>query len=256
MEERDIIVAAFACGGKMKCRNEAEKFSEPPLVINVPGGSSAGFTKTAQTFRAQNSVLDNFFASRREMKKIKPRRVCIVSFSAGWAWTTGVLRAKKDIERIDTVIVMDGIHTPSLNAWFDFATLAAQGGNNSPKLWLVHTQIKPPFVSAKTTNTKIIDTARERVGDDTPEIAIPDYIWDAQIENSPISIYSKIEKPRHKLYHTDPLETFEHVGNVARFEYTGGKAQDHIYNAQYTQPRFWQWLREVWANSTSGVFFN
>jgi len=254
-EKRDVIVAAFACGGKMNCKKEADAFAEPPLVINVPGGSSSGFTQTAQSYRRKSSILENFLLAKMPAK-YEPRRICMITFSAGWAWSTQVLRTNKDPDRIDTVIVMDGIHTRSLKAWENFAIMAGRGGDDAPKLWMAHTQIKPPFVSAKKTNTNIIDTARAAVGDDTPELAIPNYIWDAELKNAPISVYSKIERPTTKLYHKDPLDTFEHVGNVARFEYEGGRAQDHIYNAQYTQPRFWQWLRELWSDSTRGVFWD
>lgn len=253
MEKKDVIIAAFACGGKMKCTKEAEKFADPPVIINVPGGSSSGFRATAQSYRKNNTVLENFLNAK--LKKATPRRICLVTFSAGWAWATDVLKAPKDVDRIDTIIVMDGIHTRNLNSWVNFANRAALGGDDAPKLWMAHTQIKPPFVSTKITNTTIIDTVRATVGNDTPEMPIPEYIWSANIENPPISIYSKIERPRRKLYHIDPLYTFEHVGNVARFEYDGGRAQDHIYNAMYAQPRFWQWLRAIWKNPNQGVFW-
>jgi len=250
MAERDVIIAAFACGGKMNCKAESKKFKEIPIIINVPGGSSSGFKKTAQAFRAKNSILNQFLLSRKELKNVKIRRVCLLSFSAGWAWSTEVLRAKKDLERIDTVIVMDGIHTPNLKAWNAFAGLASIGGLNAPKLWMAHTQIKPPFISAKTTNSKIMGTL---YSENTTGMTIPEYIWKAELENTPISVYSKIESPKNKLYHKDPLLTFEHIGNAARFEYEGGRAQDHIFNAQYTQPRFWRWLREVWTDPEHGV---
>jgi hypothetical protein len=249
MDERDVIVSAFNCGGKMSCTKEAEKFAEPPLTLNVPGGSSSGFRATASQYRANNSVLDGFFTKH----KVKPRRVCLISFSAGWAWTTEVLRAKLDIPRIDTIIVMDGIHTPSLAGWFSYAELAAKGGNKAPKLWMAHTQIKPPFVSAKTTNTKIIDHARATVPEGEKNLlTIPSEVWGVRLEKS-ITVYSKIENPKNKIYHEDPLASFEQIGNIARFEYEGNRAQDHIYNAQYAQPRYWEWLRRIWKDKDAGV---
>ena len=235
----------------MNCKKEAEKFAEPPVVLMVPGGSSSGFRKTALNFKSNNSILDSFFASK--LTKVKPRRVCLVSFSAGWAWSTEVLRAKKDIDRVDSTIVMDGIHTSNLNAWYSYAEKAAVGGLDSPKLWLAHTQIKPKYVSTKTTNTKIIDHARSTVSN-SELLTIPAYVWDVTLE-SPISVYSKIERPKTKIYHTDPLGSFESIGNVARFEYEGNRAQDHIYNAHYVQPRFWNWLRDLWSNPKSGIFW-
>jgi hypothetical protein len=83
-------------------------------------------------------------------------------------------------------------------------------------------------------------------------ITIPTYVWDVDLEK-PISIYSKIERPKTKIYHDDPLHTYEAVGNVVRVEYEGGKAQDHIYNAQYAQPRYWEWVRNLWKDPNYGV---
>jgi hypothetical protein len=245
--ERDIVISAFACGGKMSCKKEAEKFKEPPYLVTVPGGSSSGFRKTGMKYKKGNTILDNFLKAKA--KSIKPRRICMITFSAGWAWSTEVLRTKLDPSRIDAVIVMDGIHTRNLDGWYRFAELAAKGG---PKLFMAHTQIKPPFVSAKATNTKIIDSARSKATNGQHLITVPSYVWDVDLEK-PISIYSKIERPKTKIYHDDPLHTFEAVGNVVRVEYEGGKAQDHIYNAQYSQPRYWHWLRDLWADPNSGV---
>jgi hypothetical protein len=247
MAERDIIISAFACGGKMSCKKEAAKFKDPPLVLTVPGGSSSGFRKTGLKYKKGNTILDNFLKDKA--KNVTPRRVALVSFSAGWAWSTEVLRTKLDPERIDTVIVMDGIHTRNLDGWFRYAELCVKGGS---KLFMAHTQIKPPFVSSTATNTKIIDSVRSKASKGQPLITIPSYVWDVDLEK-PVSIYSKIENPKTKIYQDDPLHTFEAVGNVVRVEYEGGKAQDHIYNAQYAQPRYWQWLRELWDDPNYGV---
>jgi hypothetical protein len=244
--ERDIIISAFACGGKMSCKKEAEKFAEPPLVLTVPGGSSSGFRKTGMKYKKNNTILDNFLKAKA--KNVTPRRICLVTFSAGWAWSTEILRTKLDPKRIDTIIVMDGIHTRNLDGWYRFAELCL--AENGPKLFMAHTQIKPPFVSTKTTNTKIIDSARPKAGNWL--ITIPTYVWDVDLEK-PISIYSKIERPKTKIYHDDPLHTYEAVGNVVRVEYEGGKAQDHIYNAQYAQPRYWEWVRNLWKDPNYGV---
>lgn len=247
MDSKDVIISAFACGGKMNCAQEAAKFKDPPVVLTVPGGSSSGFVATANQHRRQNSILNSF------LKSVKPRRVCLLSFSAGWAWSTEVLKATLDLPRIDTVMVMDGIHTPNLAPWFEFAKRAGKGGSNNPKLWMAHTQIKPPFVSSKITNQKITDFAKQN----SPEgldnlITAPEYITFAQLQE-PISIFSNIENPKTKVFQKDTLVEFEQVGNVVRFEYEGSRAQDHIYNAQYVQPRFWEWLRNIWDDVDEGI---
>lgn len=241
MDKRDVIVAAFACGGKMKCKKEAEKFSEAPLVINVPGGSVSGFVETAKMFRSKNSILNNFFASHN----IKPRRVCLIGFSDGWSWITQILRAKKDVNRIDTIITLDSAHTPNLRAWNEFAKLAGKGGIKAPKLWMAHTQTKSP------PNVKILKS----INSNAREIIVPDYIKNAQIEKSPVSVYCKAEKPRYKLFHSDPLYSIEIIGNAVRFEYEGNTGQDHTYLAHYVQPRFWRWLKDIWNNPKNGVLW-
>lgn len=255
MERKDIIITAFSCGGKMKCKKEAETFKEPPIVLSVPGGSEEGFIQTARDFRAKNSILDSFLKSKLK-NNIQPRRICLVSFDIGWAWTTQILRSKRDIGRIDTIIVIDGIHTTSLKAWIDFARKTAKGGDQSPKLWLAHTQGKlKRSVSAKTTNAKIFRQARPKSSGMTVA-TVPDYIFCVSKFQKPITVYSKDETPKRKIYHSDPLDCYEQHGNLVRCEYEGNTKQDHIYAAQYVQPRFWRWLRDMWYNINTGVVFD
>lgn len=241
---RDIIITAFSCGGKMKCKKEALLFKDPPLILNIPGGSKDGFIKTAKSIKDKGSILDPLFNA----KNINPRRVCLISFDVGWSWVTEVLRCKKDLSRIDTILIIDGIHTSSLQAWIKYAKLAVEGDS---RLWMVHTQNQPAQgTSARTTNAKIA----KRVKLELPIITVPDYILNVEPFEKPITIYSKHDTPKRKIYQKDSLCLFEQYGNLVRFEYQGNKTQDQIYTTQYVQPIFWKWLRELWE-AEDGVLF-
>ncbi len=265
--ERDIIVTALSCGGKMNCKKEAALFREPPIIVSVPGAASGttldsvdGFIRTAKIYRAHNSVLDGFFAARNELSAVRPRRVCLVGFSAAWSWITAVLKASGDRGRIDAVLMLDGPNTSGLKAWTDYAELAAKGGRAAPKLWLAHPN-KPSattFISSQNTSTRIIRTARHT--DNAAfglehGLKIPDFIVNTADIAFPISVFSKAETPTKKIYHKDPIVACESVGNVVRLAFEGDTIQDSIYIAQYVQPRFWQWLRQLWEDPSAGVLF-
>lgn len=244
---QDVIVSSFACGGKMKCSKEIEAFSEPPALISVSGGSIDGFVETAQSYNKNDSILDGFLSAK--LKGIVPRRICLVSFSDGWSWISSVLKCKKDIDRIDTIIVVDGIYTFN-KCWVDFANKAAKG--NSPKLWLAHCSRKVDnCVTPKTTNNRIYNAANTN----GKGAKIPTYILNVELEKIPTTIYSKDEIPRHKLYHEDTLIQAKSKGNLVLLSYDGDKIQDQIYLQQYVQPRLWRWLREIWTDPDVGVCF-
>lgn len=248
MESRDIIISANACGGKMKCKAEAEKFDSPPVVLTVPGGSADGFRKTAQAHRRKHSVLDNFLSvmlGRKGLaKKVKPRRVCLISLGDGWTWISQVLQAKRDADRIDTVLVMNG--ASASKAWLDFA-VRAEPDPNAPKLWLVHNQIK----KVEPANKRIMSVIKAR----NIRAVAPVSLNVTSYELFPIRVYSKTETPKTKFYHHDPLMEVDRAGNAARYEYGGHTVHDELYIAHYVQPRFWHWLRELWKAPDYGVFY-
>lgn len=243
MKEKDVIIVAFSCGGKMNCRKEANKFDDPPIILSAPN------EQVAKEYRAHNSVLDNFFAARRELIGIKPRRICLVSFAEGWGWSNAVLKAKNDRTRIDTVLSLDGGRQISLQAWVDYGSLAAKNKGTAPRLWLAYTQ------NTRKANEKIYNQVNKRVGALAAN-NFPEYIEKATLDKTPIRIYSKEERPTTKLYHQDPLLSIQNVGNLICAEYQGNSSQDSSYICQYVQPRFWTWLRNLWADPTIGVFFN
>lgn len=247
MIEKDVIISAFSCGGKMKCTKQAETFKEPPALINVPGGSLEGFKQTSKQYLKNGSILDSLLASK--MNKIRPRRICLISFSDGWSWISNILKLEKDINRIDTIIILNGIYSNSLNHWKNFAIKAS---NKKTNLWLIHNKCKLEKGTApKTTNNKLFNLIKRS----KQNIIIPDSILNASLEKIPTSIYSKEESPKHKLYQADTLEKTQVAGNLVNLGYSGDRKQDQIYLQQYVQPRLWYWLRDIWADPTVGTFF-
>lgn len=255
MVEKDVIICSYNCGGDMNCNEEAAKFADPPHLIYATGGSSEGFKTFAYQNLSNGSVLDNLLAKNLP-SGIAPRRVMLASFSAGWGFSTIVMNQQKDRDRIDTALVMDGIHTSALDGWKSFAKLAGKGGINVPKLFMVHTEIDPrTFISTTKSNTQIIEHAKIMYPDPAGEsvITVPDYVMFAKLDE-PKKIYSQINK-KWKTYEEDPLDNVEVVGNVARFGYKGTWPQDHIYNAWYAQKHFWHWIRDLWSDPGHGVFY-
>ena len=247
--KRDVILTALSCGGKMKCSKEAQKFEQSPIVINVPGGSSEGFIQTAKAYKQSGSILDKFLLSR--LKKTQPRRICLVGFADGATWLTEVLKNSLDHCRIDTVIVLDGVLATGKAGWVDFGQRAANGGPGAPRLWIAHSQYKSPNArhSSKSTSAKLFKEAAGK----SEESSLPSYIV-SNIQDS-ITVYSKIERPRRKIYHSDTLTRVDQRGSLVKLSYDGSKHQDQLYILQYVQPRLWQWLAEVWSDESTGVFY-
>ena len=123
MSKRDVIISVLACGGKMSCKKEADKFKDPPLVININsstgvstnGGTVQGFRKAASQLKTNGSIIDGVLSAH----KVEPKRICIVSYLEGWSFTNEVLKSD-DWERIDHIILLEGLNTRSpkaLKAW-------------------------------------------------------------------------------------------------------------------------------------------
>jgi hypothetical protein len=247
MVKRDVIISALACGGKMSCRKQAAEFEDPPIVININsstgistgGGTIDGFKKAAAEYKkhGNGSILQGVLNTQ---KNLQPNRVALVSYLDGWSFINEVIKSD-DFTHIDTIIVLEGLNTRSsslLQQWEDFA--------DKKKLVLVYSQITHKTVSSKSACSKIVTPFINE-----KELELPEYIK-APMWDKSISIYSKTEMFKTKIYHTDTLVNSWYSKSIMALEYSGKQSHDQTYIQQYVQPRIWQWLREQWKDPTTG----
>ena len=247
MVNRDVIVSALACGGKMSCHKQAAEFENPPVVININsstgvstgGGTVQGFRQAAAQYKdhGNGSILQGVFNTQ---KNLQPNRVALVSYLDGWSFVNEVVKSD-DFERIDTIIVLEGLNTrsaPLLQQWEDFA--------DKHRLVMVYSQVPHKTASSKSACSKIVGSFINE-----SRLELPEYIKSPAWDKS-ISIYSKTETPKTKIYHADTLVNSWYSKSVMALEYSGKQSQDQTYIQQYVQPRIWQWLREQWKDPTTG----
>jgi hypothetical protein len=247
MVGRDIIISALACGGKMSCRKQAAEFENPPVVININssngittgGGTVDGFRKAAAEYKKQGngSIIQGVLNTQ---KISQPNRIALVSYLDGWSFVNEVVKSD-DFTRIDTVIVFEGLNTKSARLFQQWEAFA-----DKKKLVLVYSQMSHKTASSKSACSKIVTPFTNE-----KELELPDYIKDPLWEKS-ISIYSKTEILKTKIYHTDTLVNSWYSKSIMALEYSGKQSQDQTYIQQYVQPRIWQWLREQWKDPTTG----
>ncbi len=230
----------------MSCRKQAGEFSEPPAVININsstgistgGGTVRGFRKAASEYRKSGdcSILKGVLKTQ---KNLQPRRVALISYLDGWGFIHEILKSE-DWKQIDTVIVLEGLNTRSTNIWVRYA--------NKGRLWMAYSQTPHKTASCHASSRGIVQHfINER------EESLPSYFSD-KLDKS-VSIYSKNETPKTKIYHEDPLKISWVSRSVAALQYAGKQAQDRTYIQQYVQPRLWRWLSDIWKDPTNGIVF-
>jgi hypothetical protein len=229
MNDKDVIISILSCGGKISCKREALKFKNPPIVVNVTGGGLDGFKKTASHFYSNGSIISNLLSD------IPYKRICMISYLDGWEFISEVLKTS-DIDKISAIIIIEGLNTKKLDHWKNFACRSANGG---PIFWMAHSQKRHKTCPSKLSNKLLLSETPGEL------INIDKSISDVTL-NKPVSIYSKIEVPRTKIYQKDSLVNFERKGNLMRLEYGGNKTQDQSYIVQYVQPRLWSLLDKEW----------
>ncbi len=237
----DICLTAFSCSGSAPCSLWAhEYFNEMPRVVWVPGTNSTQF-EAVGTDAGRDLV--GWAAQRAKCETRDVRRIAVVTFSAGWGFVHRLLNSPAR-QRIDSIILLDGMHTNDLTAAKLFAADAA---NKRTWLCMAHSQIKPPFVSTSITNREVMRGAYA-TGVQGCEIA-PEYVTSAVLDK-PVTLGNQYGR---RTFDHDPLVEQDNVGDAWRLEYEGDNAAIHIYCASFVQPRLWRWLGERWADTERGV---
>jgi hypothetical protein len=241
---RDVVLSAFACSTMAPCGKWAkELFREEPLVLTVPG-SGGDFIKRGREWAATG---DAFRAALKELapqhKNIEIHRRALVTFSAGWQLGDEILKSKADREALDSYLVEDGIHTKGLDHWIKFAMRA---GRSEALMVMAHTQIVPPFISTKETNTTVFNEAVARLGANANPYGVePECMTKPKFPAEGVSIRSG-NPPTTRKWTADPLVASEWKGDLFRFEYEGKDGPSHMYIAWHVAPRLWQMLATRW----------
>ena len=242
----DIVLTAFSCSAAAPCGDWAKRwFKEPPRVVWVPGANSQQFENVGIS-AGQDLVA--WAAAHAQCLPSEVRRIAAVTFSAGWGFAYRLMRSPT-VGMLDTVLLLDGMHTTDLGGPKVFAECAAHGAEDNPTLIMAHSQIVPPFVSSTTTNNEIMAAALACWPSPLPELMAPDYVSHAVLDQ-PVTCGNQYGK---RTFTTDPLCKQSNCGNAWCLEYADASAAGHIYIATVAQPRYWRWLAERWAEPTAGV---
>lgn len=256
MGQRDVIISALACGGKMSCNKQAAEFNDPPAIISINsgigvptgGGTVEGFKQTASALRSKTNGRTSVLQTLFDKQKIQPRRVALVSFLDGWSFIHEVLKTD-DIERIDTIIVLDGLNSRSLQPWFKYLNDRCMNGPS--KLWIACSHSPHKTAKSLASGSRLQKAANSSECSDLPESILKPDLGDG------ISIYSKDENPKTKIFHEDTLDDFFNTnslqgGGFSFLSYLGKSKQDQTYVQQYVQPRLWKRLTEQWKDPNLG----
>ena len=260
--ERDVILTAFACSAQAPCEAWANDFfSDPPLVLNVPGGDGAAFRSHASTWGASGdafkAALQEAAAHRPELKGVTIRRRGLVTFSVGWSFADNLFGFAAERQRLDAYVLLDGCHTRAIKPWVEFATRAA---NMEALMMMAHTAIDPhTFPSTTTTNTEMFKQACENndANLQAPNVTstVPDYVLHGQLPDGGVMISlagAPGLNPISKHWVTDPLVGVESRGNLYKLSYDGNDRPDHVFVAWFVAKRMWQWLGEEWSKVATG----
>ena len=249
---KNVILNVFSCSSQAPCNKWAtEFFSDPPLIINVAGSGSAvwrakvnQWAKTGDLFLA--AVKENF----PKLTDIEIGKRGLTTFSAGWNFADELFKYDNEINKLDAYLLLDGCHTKELTNWIKFASRAASG---NAFFVMVHSSIKPPFISSTDSNNIIFQGAS--LSSQTTNINIPDYILQAKLPDPGVVISiaaaykdGKLALPAvTKKWTTDPLISHNSHSNMAILGYSGNDRPDHVYIAWYVSKRVWNWLGDLWS---------
>jgi hypothetical protein len=252
MIERNVIITVYANSSKAPASKWAEDFFEDtPIVLNVPGAGGSSFRRKAIQWA---STGDLFQAALNELRKdaanIKIKNRGLVTFSVGWSFADELLKFTRERKALDCYILLDGCHTKNLTHWKEFAKTAFE----SNKFFIMaHSNINPPFISAKDSNTIIFNSVKNNPSLDKSKfknINIPDCVLNAKLPDEGVKISLGAAgnlPPISKIWKRDALIDFETVGNIVRLNYQGNDRPDHVYIAWHVSERLWMWLGKFWT---------
>jgi hypothetical protein len=247
---RDVILTVYASSAQAPCAKwAAEMFAEEPLVLVVPGASGT-FIKQGQRWAATG---DAFRAALEELAPkhadVTIRRRGLVTFSSGWQLAHHFLLKAGERQRLNALILQDGLHSMALDPWIKFATRAATG-----EAWMAmaHSGID----STKKMNAEVFRRTMSGIRDSKGKVAsLPSHLTNPKVPKGGFKVTvgavrdanGKVRLPAEtKVWDKDCLVTWQGHGNLYRLEYDGDDRPDHLYVAYCVAPRLWQMLADHW----------
>lgn len=239
---KDVIISVFASSSLIPAKSIANKVFSPdnqPIILTL--SDSSKFRN--QAVKWLNSG-DLFLAALKELSpqnsNIQIGRRILITFSIGWTFADELLKSENERNKLDALLLIDGMHDKNCSHWIEYAK---QSGQMDSLMVMAHSQIIPPFISSKETNSNIFKKAFELIEQD-PKLSfvsseIPEFIIDPEFPKQGITITSGEE---FHYYNKDPFVIGENIGNLYRLEYKGNNRCIHIFMCQYVQPNLWKFL--------------
>lgn len=249
MPEADVVVSWFASVP------EAVKpaFQRPTSFVQLPAPPNRAYQQAVQD-------LDWAAPVRAAIKKyapgVTPLRVALLGFSEGCHGVRNLL-ASGDGGRVDSVVAVDGVHTPYVNGkqvdpntmkpWFEFAKQAVV---NSRLFVDTHSSIVPPgFASTTETADWLWNTITNKSAAFTdPQVPALDIAPQTVHVNAPPA-----PAPYDVAYPAPAWQPAKRAGGLVvlgcdNVDKPAGYA-DHIYQAKYVLPLvIAKFLAERWNN--------
>lgn len=198
-------------------------FKEMPLDKAVITMQKPGLSSGYVPITAARGTLDRWLAeASARLPGARPGRVALSSFSGGFSGVRNLLKDPAALERIDTVVLLDGLHTgysrdrlptdAGMEPFRAFARLAAAG----QKTFVVtHTAIVPPDYAS---TTETADDLIRAVGASRSPYAGP---------TSPDGITPSSEA---------------HAGNLHVYGFEGGDAAAHVRALRHGRQVWQDWI--------------
>lgn len=167
-ENGKVDVALFINGGH-GVEHEKRKLNAVVVDVSRPGFSSV-YTNLAQAAPFEhwlNNIqgkLDDMGVLESEGGHDKIDRVSLTSFSAGYGAVGEILRHSANVEKVESVILLDSLHgsklagvvnPASIQPFINFAQLAAQGDKS---MVITHSEVQTLYASTTETADTILDS--------------------------------------------------------------------------------------------------
>jgi hypothetical protein len=233
-------------------------FKNPPLVITIPFSPLPGEQNVSPAYsraaaelakEGDGSVIRG--ALQKYASGVKVRALGLVTFSGGQAFAKEMFKNPKDVQALDTLIMLDGLHlTESYSKKGDgiveeygpFAEFGKQAVGGKKLMALLHTNIELPTagVLSTTQSAGVVSATIQR----DPYQRATDFSKTLSYGGPPPpSVSIKDNFGNHKTWDKF-TSNVTYSGSYYEIDIGGNSAADHIFAATYGQRLVWKSLLE------------